>query len=64
MNSLTQWPDVLPDQKRELLIQRIYEVTEDDNEREQMLSELETVGDSDAEDFETALFCLNFPSHP
>jgi hypothetical protein len=64
MNSIIQWPDVLPDQKRELLIQRIYEVAEDDNEREQMLSELETVGDSDAEDFETALFSLCFPSLP
>ena len=62
MNSLTQWPDDLPDQKRELLIQRIYEVAEDDNEREQMLSELETVGDSDADDFESALFCLSLPS--
>lgn len=64
MNSLTQWPDILPDQKRELLVQRIYEVAEDDNEREQMLSELETVGDSDADDFEAALFCLSFPSPP
>jgi hypothetical protein len=64
MNSVIQWPDVLPDQKRELLIQRIYEVAEDDNEREQMLSELETVVDSDADEFETALFYLSLPSLP
>lgn len=64
MNPIAQWPDVLPDQKRELLTQHIYELAEDDTEREQMLSALETLNVSDADDFERALLCLNSPLLP
>lgn len=55
MNITTQWPDPLPDQRRELLIGLIYAKTEDDSEREQWLAELETAAESDANEIERLL---------
>lgn len=53
--------NIIPNQRREFLIQRIYEQTSDDAEREIMLTELETASESDADDFEVALAYLNLP---
>lgn len=50
MTTLAQWPDVLPEERRELLTQLIYERTESDEEREAWFSELETAAESDAEE--------------
>ncbi len=55
MTTLNQWPNTLPMQRRESLIRLIYQKTEDESEREQWLDELETAGESDAEEMESLL---------
>ena len=52
MNTLaTQWPNILSEQKRNIVIQLIYANTESNDEREEWLDHLESASDEqDADD--------------
>lgn len=50
MNTTTQWPDAISDQKRKRIIQLIYERIGSSDEREQWLNELESASEWDADE--------------
>jgi ubiquinone biosynthesis protein COQ9 len=54
----TQWPDTVPEQKRKHIIQIIYERIGSNEEQQQLLDELESASEYDADEILANLLML------